>query len=620
MLTVRQREILRILFQTGQTIPIQELSRVLQVSPRTLRYDLKDISYALKPQNLKVSVIPSQGVRIDDAQNLHWQTLFEQDVVQNQQTRLLTLLFHLLLSGKVSIGSMAKKFQMNRQTITRDVSALIQNGMLKSEDIDRTTHGLHCTLDQSHRMEVFCQWSVKNEFMNIALGEFEKNFPEVDDSVNAWIDQIESTCAVEFEEQSRKLLRIISAFAFIRTKENQTPNDILQQIFHSKQFGLAWDDAGYQRVELTLTSARLNKGVLPTEAYADQTDYLIDAFIEKLKLPIIAQDEAYRSLKMHLRAATHRSKSNQQADNPLKDDVRLSYSILYEAVSTIVKEFEERNELMFSEDEVAFIVMHIGAILQSQFHLQSNIAVAVVCQHGAATSNLLHSRLKQLMFNQRVLGPYSVKEYHDIKKEVNFDLVISTMALHDENVLVVNPLLNPKDIELIERRLWNILYQKQCDLLIKNFTVSHQQPISMHKLIKERHVQLAQRFDDWHKAIEFAAEPLLKDGVIEPRYVTKMIWAVESLGPYMVILPKIAFVHAGTEDGVLRNGISCLKLSHPLSFGNQKATDVQVIFVIASKAKEDTGLLKLVRILENQDNTIRLLNAKNHAEIMELEG
>ena len=114
----------------------------------------------------------------------------------------------------------------------------------------------------------------------------------------------------------------------------------------------------------------------------------------------------------------------------------------------------------------------------------------------------------------------------------------------------------------------------------------------MQQLIKQKHVQLSDRFDDWQKAIEFAAKPLLDDGVIQQRYITKMIWAVESLGPYMVILPKIAFVHAGNEDGVIRNGISCLRLAQPLSFGTQKATEVQVIFVIASKAKEDMGLLK----------------------------
>ena len=154
-------------------------------------------------------------------------------------------------------------------------------------------------------------------------------------------------------------------------------------------------------------------------------------------------------------------------------------------------------------------------LFRSQSYLHSNITVAVVCQHGAATSNLLHSRLKLLMPNQNLLGPYSVNEFQTQSISNTFDLIISTIGLEVGNVVVVNPLLSGKDIEMIERRLWNLLYQKQCDLLIKNFTVSHQQPIVMQQLIKQKHIQLSDRFDDWQKAIEFAAKPLLDDGVIQ---------------------------------------------------------------------------------------------------------
>ena len=260
MLTVRQREILRILHQTGQTIPIQELSRVLQISSRTLRYDLKDISYALKSQNLKISIIPSQGVRVEDVKNPKWQMLFEKDVVQNQQIRIFTLLYHLLLSDKVSIGSMASKFHMNRQTITRDIGALIDSGVLKNEDILRSTHGLHCTLDHTSRLETFCQWSMKSEFLSVAIQEAEKNFNEEDNKVQAWIDHIESSAKVEFEEFSRKHLRAVATFANVRSTMGRLKSSVFNEIFDSKRFGLIWDAESYRQIEVSLANARLNKG------------------------------------------------------------------------------------------------------------------------------------------------------------------------------------------------------------------------------------------------------------------------------------------------------------------------------------------------------------------------
>lgn len=620
MLTFRQKEILRILYQSGQTIAIRELALALKVSVRTIRYDLNDLSYTLKSQNLRISIVPSVGVSIEDTTDKRWLEVFDLDSVYDNQTRAITLVVHLLLYPKIQVFKMAERFQVSRQTISRDLSDLSQLGLIKAEDLVRTTHGALLNISELHRRDLFSKLIQNIELLKIASDEVGKCFSSIDEKVKSWIALVETNYGAEFESDSKKYLQAMTCFVSLRMLQQADKQTKVSSFLHSELFDLQWDSDGCLRVERAMLTSRLTRGSLPVQSSPDFVEELIDILIRTLHLPIEPSDPAYQSLRLHLLAATNRSKFNQQIDNPLKDDVRLSYSILFEAISAVLKEFEDKHYLSFSENEVAFIVMHIGAIFQSQSHLQSNIAVAVVCQHGAATSNLLHSRLKLLMPNQNLLGPYSVSEYDAIKNSLNFDLVISTIHLDGRDVLVVSPLLSTKDIELIERKLWNLLYQKQCDLLIKNFKVSHQNKIYMHQLVKERHIQIKKPFDHWQKAIECAAKPLLEDGVILPRYVTKMIWAVESLGPYMVILPKIAFVHAGTQDGVIRNGISCLRMSSPISFGNQKATDVQVIFVIASRVKEDMGLLKLVRIIENHDNYDLLLKTDDIKTILALEG
>ena len=620
MLTLRQKEILRILIQSAQTVSIRELALAIQVSNRTVRYDLKDLSYALKQMKLSISVIPSKGVSIENPTNPAWHEILDQNVETGSHVRSMTLMLNLLLFPKISINKMSERFHVSRQTITRDISNLITTNLSDHNDINRSTHGISLNQNVEQQRNMYCKLMQKTDYIQIALTEIEKHFHEVNNKVTHWIEHVELSYGAEFEVMSKKYLRAIANYLSIKMTELNSVDVVLSGFLHSDEFDLYWDKDGINRIEKAIMSSRLTKGTLPVETSPDFVEELIVKLVMTLRLPIQPTDEAYQSLKLHLLAATHRSKLNQQVENPLKDDVRLSYSILYEAIIEVLKEFEEKHDISFSENEVAFIVMHVGAIFQSQSHLHSNINVAVVCQHGAATSNLLHSRLKLLMPNQNLLGPYSVSEFQAHRNSTSFDLIISTIGLVEANALVVNPLLSGKDIEMIERRLWNLLYQKQCDLLIKNFTVTQQKSITIHELIKMKHIQLADRFDDWQKAIEFAAKPLLDDGVIQPRYITKMIWAVESLGPYMVILPKIAFVHAGNEDGVIRNGISCLRMARPLSFGSQKATDVQVIFVIASKAKEDMGLLKLVRIIENMDNYDRLINANDIKAILALEG
>ena len=147
MLTLRQKEILRILIQSSQTVSIRELALAVQVSKRTIRYDLEDLSYALKQMKLSISVIPSKGVNIENPSNPAWHEILDQNVETSSHTRSMTLMLNLFLFPKISISAMSKRFQVSRQTITRDLNDLIITGLLVDEAINRTTHGITLNLD-----------------------------------------------------------------------------------------------------------------------------------------------------------------------------------------------------------------------------------------------------------------------------------------------------------------------------------------------------------------------------------------------------------------------------------------------------------------------------------------
>jgi mannitol operon transcriptional antiterminator len=618
MLTLRQKELLNIMIKSNHIVTIHELASVMQLSDRTIRNDLKNLSHILKTFNVSLNLIPSKGVILENCSKIHLSEILNSNLVYDKDSRQNELKVLLLVYPTLSVKSLADRFYVDRQTISRDINDLIDSGWILKEEINRTTHGLKLVLDENKIREMFCDLMNIDELICFMKVEAENKLANINHRVTKWIDYLENEYKFEFENVSKNYLWIVASYLHYRFNDISNSHFEKAYLLSSDKFDLWWDKDGQLRLNKIIVSLRLIKGKLPIISDSNIIDELLAELIQTLNLSIEKTDESYLSLKLHLQAAINRSTFNQQIENPLKVDVRLSYSILFEAISAVLVKYEELHNIVFSENEVAFIVMHIGAIIQSQAKLQTKITVLVVCQHGTATSNLLHARLKMLMPNQNLAGPYSVNEFNKLKDSLDYDLIISTIPIDDQNSLIVSPLLKPYDIEMIERKLWNLLYQKQCDLLIKNFTVTHQDKISMSQMIKRNHFQFATKFNRWEDAIEYAAKPLINDRVILEQYITKMIWAVESLGPYMVILPKIAFVHAGNQDGVLRNGISCLRMSKPILFGNQKATEVQVIFVIASKEKEDMGLLKLVRIIENHDNYQTLLNTNDIEAIMAL--
>ena len=68
-----------------------------------------------------------------------------------------------------------------------------------------------------------------------------------------------------------------------------------------------------------------------------------------------------------------------------------------------------------------------------------------------------------------------------------------------------------------------------------------------------RHVQTAEKAEDWKEAIRMAASPLLENGSIRASYIDAMIHNVEVNGPYIVIMPDVAMPHSRVEDGAFEN-------------------------------------------------------------------
>lgn len=122
----------------------------------------------------------------------------------------------------------------------------------------------------------------------------------------------------------------------------------------------------------------------------------------------------------------------------------------------------------------------------------------------------------------------------------------------------------------------------------------------------------------WEESIQLAADPLLKKGNITTKYIQDMIDNVNINGPYIVIVPEIAMPHAKNEGGVLKTGISFLKLKNSVSFPEEK--EVNILFVLA--AEDSTGHLELISdlssLLIEDDILSKFKNSTTEEEIIEL--
>lgn len=159
----------------------------------------------------------------------------------------------------------------------------------------------------------------------------------------------------------------------------------------------------------------------------------------------------YQGLLAHMEPLIFRLKQKLESFNPLTDEIKKKYPMLFLAVKqTLETEFDD---LEFSADEVAFIVLHFGsALLMNEERVQ--IDAVVVCPTGIGTSKMLASRIQKELPEIDTVKILSIHDFQTANFQ-DYDLVISTIRLPvtDVDYLMVSPLLNEQDISHIENYL-----------------------------------------------------------------------------------------------------------------------------------------------------------------------
>ena len=93
--------------------------------------------------------------------------------------------------------------------------------------------------------------------------------------------------------------------------------------------------------------------------------------------------------------------------------------------------------------------------------------------------------------------------------------------------------------------------------------------MKLKKIFTEKNIALDFEFDNAIEAIKKGGDLLFESGITTEIYTDEMIKSYKKLGAYMVISPGIAVPHARPNYGVLKTGISFIRVKTPIYFGNK---------------------------------------------------
>ena len=139
------------------------------------------------------------------------------------------------------------------------------------------------------------------------------------------------------------------------------------------------------------------------------------------------------------------------------------------------------------------------------------------------------------------------------------------------------------------------------------------------KNILNGQIQVVESAENWEKAIETAAQPLIKNGKIKYGYVENIIKNIKELGPYIILVPGVAMLHARPDENVIESSLSLLKINKGVSF-SEDTEGVKLMFVLAAKDSNShiDIIEQLTELLGDDEKIERLMNAETVEEVENL--
>lgn len=380
----------------------------------------------------------------------------------------------------------------------------------------------------------------------------------------------------------------------------------------------------------------------------------ITYFVKKLlNIEFMDDHKLMIDLAIHLKPAIYRCRYNMSLTNPLLEDIKRYYHRIFLVVKEALLLLKVKYTLEISEHEISYIVLHFAAEIEKEKVMYcKRLNILLVCASGIGTSKMLYNRLNANFKDLNIVNTVSYLDYFK-KEDWNVDLVISTINIKSSShpCLIVNPLLIEEDIIRIEEYLlinaiknnkdtnkpslartnmpqeWmpndqtsGLLLQskKKQDNKVPS-VISPEPQASIQNVLTSNTIKLDILVNNWEEAIRMGADILLKQGLIEPQYISALIATVRNFGPYIVIAPGIALSHAKPENGVLSLGLSFIRLKTPVTFGHKENDPVSLVFTLAptDNFSHHKLLTQLMKIFLNKKDLDVLFQSSDLKDILE---
>lgn len=662
-INARCRQILNVLLSHADYVSVNAIAKALQVSRRTVYYDIDKINLWLEQAGLShLEIVREKGLYLSQQEREKIQTMLESDsenqvYIFSPEERIKIIICYVIYAQEaIYMEQFTDCFAVSRNTIFADLKEVTKK--LKQYDLklDYQPKQGYTILGDPVRvralfilyfneMETLFKSGVIRFFNQKQIQDYYHTLKKIEQTLEiSYVDGVLYSIAalVPLLYQHRTAIRFtdLKQTEIVKTQEYALVQKYFSDLEPEEQIYLS----------LHLLGSRVN--LVPDEYFEsdsktyvyDLTKSLVSEFEKVACVTFDKREELERALFVHLNTSLYRYRYGIQIGNILGDDVMNEYPDMFAITKIAVKRLEKQIELPIPDSEIAYLTLHFGGFLKIPSEENEHLRILIVCVNGISTGNMIKREVHKLLPFAEIVGV--VAAVHLINAQNICDLIISTVKINsivpsitvhpvltelDRRSILNHRLVAPRNVEIQKERLFQIVkkYVNPADYpnLLKDLTVYIQRDMQHDVLGEEEEYNLLSILDEsricifpdrcsWQNSVRIAGRCLLDNRSIEPKYLDTMITQLQYYGPYMFLTENVLLAHAKPEDGVNCLDVSMAFFRESVWFSDSKKA--KIIWVLAAEDQEKH--LKILQDILTLTGDSKFLsdieNAKSSADIL----
>ena len=344
-------------------------------------------------------------------------------------------------------------------------------------------------------------------------------------------------------------------------------------------------------------SSRLKKSVIS----------LINKVSDILDIDLTNDSHLKDMLISHIGPMIFRLQKSISVSNPVVEEVKKQYSVLYNVVWLSARELTEEFNIKMTDDEAAFLAIHFQIAVEK---VHKSLNILVICPHGIATSELIVSKLNRIVLESDKIIKADLEDLDKIETG-NVDFIVSSVKLDNVDVPVfeVSPVITEEEMKEI-RAFYNNLDKNR-------LTNSNEKIETNNNLIRELledNILLESEAKNKDEVFEEIYRISKKNNQKNPLFI-ESIKKREEMGSTSVYT-GISIPHCDPHY-VNRSQLGIITLKKPIKWENNL---IKVVLLIAISDDDISStkdiLINIYRKIENKSFIDEIWNSKTNEDLI----